>query len=85
MRRIKWVNKEENKDDSESDDDNEEEKKTELKSTEHCALVWEGTVQKRFFDKWKVVEVRNEHDAVRALADRGCEHYWRTTVNHKIE
>lgn len=72
MRRIKWNNKEEHKQESsEEDEDDTNDKKNALQNTEECTLVWEGTIQKKFFDKWRVVEAKSEHEAVRALADRG--------------
>lgn len=85
MRRIKWAAKQEQKSESDSDSDEDPQKKSELRSTEHCSLVWEGTLQKKFFDKWKVVEVKSEHEAIRALSDRGCEHYWNNVLSHKLE
>jgi U4/U6 small nuclear ribonucleoprotein PRP3 len=71
MRRIKWNNKEEQKEESSEDEEDNVDKKNTLQSTEECTLVWEGTVQKKFFDKWRVAEVKSEHEAIRSLADKG--------------
>lgn len=91
MRRIKWSadKGKTEKSDSESskDDDNEPEaiNNNNLKSTEDCALVWEGTLYKRSFTIWKHLEIKSEHEAIRALADKGCEHYWTHVINFKLE
>jgi len=83
LRRIKWVKKEGS--DSEEDSEDESQKKLDLVSTERCALIWEGPLMEGFFDKWKVVEIENEHEALRTLNERGCEHYWSNMLSHKIE
>ena len=83
LRRIKWAQKEDNNSDEDIEED--KQKKNELKSTKHCSLVWEGKLQKRFFDKWRVIEANSEHDAIRALSERGCGHYWNSMLSHKLE
>ena len=89
LRRIKWDGKADDNNDesssSEDEDNQEEHKKHELKSTDNCSLVWEGTLQKRFFDNWKVIEIKSEHEALRSLSDRSCDHYWTMVINFKNE
>ena len=51
-------------------DDLEKTKITEQIKNNKSALVWEGVVKKRIFDRWKVVDVRNETEARRLLADK---------------
>lgn len=43
--------------------------------------MWEGTVKKRNFEKWRVVDIRSEGEAKRLLAEKGVEHYWTEIVN----
>ena len=64
LRRIKWT--------ASPEGVSEEDKVriTEEVKDNKAALVWEGVVKKRIFDKWKVVDVRSETEARRLLADK---------------
>eukprot|EP00413_Alexandrium_margalefii_P037773 CAMPEP_0204582016 /NCGR_PEP_ID=MMETSP0661-20131031/44977_1 /ASSEMBLY_ACC=CAM_ASM_000606 /TAXON_ID=109239 /ORGANISM="Alexandrium margalefi, Strain AMGDE01CS-322" /LENGTH=613 /DNA_ID=CAMNT_0051591261 /DNA_START=67 /DNA_END=1908 /DNA_ORIENTATION=- len=79
-RRIKWT--EDQKDDDDDDDDDDEEV-TAPKLQDHCVLVWEGVVKMRCFKSWKVTHSRAEHEARKALADRGAEHYWEMLARYR--
>ncbi len=48
-----------------------------------CFLVWEGSVKKKSFEKWRVVDVRSENEARRLLGERGFEHYWNMVATFK--
>lgn len=43
-----------------------------------CILVWEGgsIAQPSTAKKWKVVDIRSEHEARRILAERNYGHLW---------
>lgn len=47
-----------------------------------CTLVWEGVAKKKSFEKWRVVDVRTEHEARRILSEKGKEHVWNMVVNY---
>lgn len=36
-----------------------------------CVLVWEGIAKKKAFEKWRIVDVRTEHEARRILSEKG--------------
>jgi len=36
-----------------------------------CVLVWEGSGKKKAFEKWRVLDVRTEHEARRILSEKG--------------
>ena len=41
-----------------------------------CVLVWEGIQRRKNFDKWKVAEIKTEHDAKRILSEKSLDHVW---------
>ena len=41
-----------------------------------CVMVWEGIQKKKSFEKWRVADVRTEHEARRILSEKGLEHLW---------
>ena len=41
-----------------------------------CVMVWEGIQKKKNFEKWRVADVRTEHEARRILSEKGLEHLW---------
>lgn len=57
----------------------------ELKNSKHCMLVWEGTIKKRSFEKWKLMEVTSEIRARKILSDKGMEHYWNLLLSYNYE
>jgi U4/U6 small nuclear ribonucleoprotein PRP3 len=72
LRRIKWDSKET------EDDENPHTTKTVdgYEITNKCLLLWEGTLKKRLFDKWKMIEVKDEQGAKAILSEKGIEHFW---------
>lgn len=58
---------------------------TELKNSKNCMLVWEGTIKKRSFEKWKLMEVTSEIRARKILSDKGMEHYWNLLLSYDFE
>ena len=48
-----------------------------------CLLVWEGVAKKKSFEKWRVADVRTEHEARRILAEKGQEHVWNMVANYQ--
>eukprot|EP01016_Furgasonia_blochmanni_P035857 TRINITY_DN4017_c0_g1_i6.p2 TRINITY_DN4017_c0_g1~~TRINITY_DN4017_c0_g1_i6.p2 ORF type:complete len:154 (-),score=32.82 TRINITY_DN4017_c0_g1_i6:240-701(-) len=42
-----------------------------------------GIVKDHFFNKWRVVDVRSEIDAKRALAEKNVEYYWDMVMSYK--
>lgn len=57
----------------------------ELKNSKDCMLVWEGTLKKRSFEKWKLMEVTSEIRARKILSDKGMEHYWNLLLSFNFE
>jgi len=57
----------------------------ELKNSKDCMLVWEGTLKKRSFEKWKLMEVTSEIRARKILSDKGMEHYWNLLLYYNFE
>lgn len=51
-----------------------------VEENKHCRLVWEGTINDHIFPKWSIIEIRNEFEARKLLADRGVEEYWDMTL-----
>eukprot|EP00826_Nyctotherus_ovalis_P047486 TRINITY_DN5465_c0_g1_i1.p1 TRINITY_DN5465_c0_g1~~TRINITY_DN5465_c0_g1_i1.p1 ORF type:complete len:450 (+),score=172.11 TRINITY_DN5465_c0_g1_i1:115-1464(+) len=64
LRRIKWTQPADRLDEADKA------RLTEELKNNRVGLVWEGTVKKRIFDKWKLIEVRSEAEARRLLADK---------------
>jgi U4/U6 small nuclear ribonucleoprotein PRP3 len=58
---------------------------SELKNSKNCMHVWEGTIKKRAFEKWKLMEVTSEIRARKILSDKGMEHYWNLLQSFKFE
>ena len=91
LRRIKWNSNNIKKDiekEEESESDEEENIKSnsnDLKNSKHCMLVWEGTIKKRAFEKWKTMEVNSEIRARKILSDKGMEHYWNLILSYNYE
>lgn len=48
-----------------------------------CVLVWEGVAKKKSFEKWKVVDIRTEHEARRILSEKGQEHIWNMVISYQ--
>lgn len=65
QRRIKWK-------EAEADDDEEDVGDKQ----ESAVLLWEGHVQKRQFDSYKIHNVKTETEARNILTARNCESYW---------
>ena len=65
LRRIPWSKTEE------KGDDDEDLEAVKASRDGQCMLVWEGIVKKKSFERWKVVDIRSEHEAKRILGERG--------------
>lgn len=72
-------------DDENENENNAEKNPMELRNSKHCMIVWEGTIKKRAFEKWKLMEVTSEIRARKILSDKGMEHYWNFLLSHKYE
>jgi len=82
LRRIKWdKNKNEADHENNNEDDNENIDSQYIVNPK-CLLVWEGTLKKRYFDKWKTTEFRSEIDAKKTLSERGLEHFWNLVLSY---
>jgi U4/U6 small nuclear ribonucleoprotein PRP3 len=57
----------------------------EYRNTSKCALVWEGVLKTRQYDKWKINEFRSETDAKKFLNEKGVGHYWNLILSFKYE
>ena len=91
LRRINWEDKKSEPEEvnEEEEDDSEDESKPKVdgdyKMTSKCVLVWEGNLKNRYFDKWKMTEVKTENDAKKILGEKGIEHYWNLVTSFKLE
>ena len=47
-----------------------------------CVLVWEGIAKKKSFEKWRVIDIRTDHEARRILSEKGQEHVWNLVVSY---
>ena len=45
----------------------------------------QGVLKKRYFEKWKIAEIRTENEARKLLADKGIEHFWNLILSYKEE
>ena len=45
-----------------------------------CSLVWEGGALTSGGKKWRVQDIRSEHEAKRILTERGLPHLWSQVV-----
>ena len=74
LRRINWqsVNEKVDKNGDGSMDIDEVKEST----NGECVLVWEGIQKKKSFEKWKLTDIRTEHDAKRILGEKRLEHVW---------
>ncbi len=48
-----------------------------------CVLVWEGIAKKKSFEKWRVIDIRTDHEARRILSEKGQEHVWNLVVSYQ--
>ena len=48
-----------------------------------CVLVWEGVAKKKSFEKWRVLDVRTDHEARRILSEKGQEHVWNMVSSYE--
>lgn len=99
LKRIKWDKKvityfylKQDKDAEEENLNSENNDKEFLKNNTRCSLVWEvlillikGVLKKRYFEKWKIVEIRTENEARKLLSDKGIEHFWNLILSYKDE
>ena len=80
LRRIEWsTNQSGNNDDSGEEEDVDMMKES---ACGQCVLVWEGIAKKKSFEKWRVLDIRTEHEARRILSEKGQEHVWNMVVNY---
>lgn len=86
LRRIKWDNSV-NDDEIKEDDNNTSQihNQEEYKINKKCLLVWEGTLKKRYFEKFKMYEISNENSARKILGEKGIEHFWNLVCSYKLE
>jgi U4/U6 small nuclear ribonucleoprotein PRP3 len=68
-----------------NNDDNVKKDSMECKNSKDCMLVWEGTLKKRSFEKWKLMEVTSEIRARKILSDKGMEHYWNLLISYNFD
>ncbi|CAD8155205.1 unnamed protein product [Paramecium pentaurelia] len=47
-----------------------------------CTLVWEGVSKQHAFNKWKTIEIKNEAEGKRILAEKGVEQFWDLAMNN---
>jgi len=78
LRRVKWTNQAAGTDDN--DDDIDEVKQS---SCGQCVLVWEGVAKKKSFEKWRVLDIRTDHEARRILSEKGQEHVWNMVSSYE--
>jgi U4/U6 small nuclear ribonucleoprotein PRP3 len=81
LRRIRWDKSKPIEDEEMSDTVNQ----TEYKINPKCLLVWEGTIKKRLYDKWRLNTFRSETDAKKKLSEKNLEHYWNLILSFKHE
>ena len=67
LRRIQWT-KNASGEAADSDEDIDLAKES---TCGECVLVWEGITKKKSFEKWRVCDVRTEHEARRILSEKG--------------
>lgn len=79
LRRIKWTQTADKLEEADKARISEEIKNN------RATLVWEGIVKKRIFDRWRVVEVRNEAEARRLLADKAVVYFARNNLGKLLE
>lgn len=48
-----------------------------------CVLVWEGIAKKKCFEKWRMLDIRTDHEARRILSEKGQEHVWNMVLNYE--
>jgi len=90
LRRIKWNDSHSQKEMNEEEEEKSEEENNfktdgEYIITSKCSIVWEGNLKKRYFEKWKMTEVKTENDAKKILGEKGIEHYWNLVTSFKLE
>lgn len=85
LKRIKWQNDDvyaEKEDDDDDDDDDDE--RVPLRRNA-CHLIWEGTVAKRSFSNFRVVDCATESMARKHFAEKGLASYWDMCRNYQAE
>ena len=80
LRRIEWTNSGDGQAPNDSDEDVDNIKES---NCGQCVLVWEGITKKKSFEKWRVQDIRTEHEARRILSEKGQEHVWNMVVNYQ--
>jgi U4/U6 small nuclear ribonucleoprotein PRP3 len=87
LRRIKWSEKkkEEDKDESKSEEVQLKSNHEDFPINPECLLVWEGNVKKRYYEKWKMTEVKSENDVKKILQEKGIDHFWNSVISYKLD
>jgi U4/U6 small nuclear ribonucleoprotein PRP3 len=92
LRRIKWekerlvgVDGKVSHEEEEEQEDDDEPKSNDLQSTELCALVWEGKVQKNQFPNFRYHICPTEHAVKDYFEKMGAIHYWNAAKNFVLE
>ena len=79
LRRIQWTSGQATPQEKE-DEDMDAVKES---SCGQCVLVWEGIAKKKSFEKWRVLDIRTDHEARRYLSEKGQEHVWNMVVSYQ--
>lgn len=68
LRRVKWSTSI-----ADQEDGGEENEIDTIKESAcgQCVLVWEGVAKKKSFEKWRVLDIRTDHEARRILSEKG--------------
>lgn len=92
LRRIKWdklLNKNNNQTAGNDNDENNEDEDEELidgeyRKTTKCVLLWEGTIKKRLFEKWKMFDIFSENDAKNYLKEKGLDSFFTYALSYRL-
>ena len=80
LSRIKWNETEKDLINKSQCLKNEDEKNNE-NNINNCKLLWEGSVKKRIWSKWKMREIKSEQDAISILKEKNMEYIWKMIKN----
>lgn len=80
LRRIQWSGAVAAGDEDDAEQDIDAVKES---SCGQCVLVWEGVAKKKSFEKWRVLDIRTEHEARRILSEKGQEHVWNMVSSYQ--
>jgi len=81
LSRIKWNETEKDLVNQKLSLKNDDEKNKENNNINNCKLLWEGSVRKRIWGKWKMREIKSEQDAIAILKEKNMEYIWNMIKN----